>query len=94
MYECLFHATEVNCLKVMFTFICLCISAASCFYYRIQNNSCSKSLDFSQALVAHTCNPSNSGSRDQEDLGLENNSWDPILKKPIIKKGLVEWLKA
>jgi hypothetical protein len=45
-------------------------------------------------LVAHTCNPSNSGSRDQEDLGLANNSWDPILIKPIIRKGLVEWLKA
>jgi hypothetical protein len=47
--------------------------------------------------VAHTCNPSYSG-RDQEDLGLKpawaNSSRDPILKKPIIKIGLVEWLKV
>jgi hypothetical protein len=44
--------------------------------------------------VAHACNPSYSGGRDQEDqsskLTRENNSRDPILKK----KGLVEWLKA
>jgi hypothetical protein len=47
--------------------------------------------------VAHTCNPSFSGGRDQEDQGsksaLENSSQDPILKKAHHKKGLVEWLK-
>jgi hypothetical protein len=49
-----------------------------------------------QAPVAHACNPSYSGGRDQEHLGLKpgwaNSSPDPILKMPITKKGLVEWL--
>jgi hypothetical protein len=43
-----------------------------------------------QVLVAHTCNPSYSGGRDQEDLGWKPpwaNSWqDPISKKKPIKK--------
>jgi hypothetical protein len=56
-----------------------------------------------QAPVAHACNPSYSGGRDQEDLGSKlaqaNSSRDPILKKPYLektlhKKGLVEWLKV
>jgi hypothetical protein len=51
-----------------------------------------------QALVAHTCNPSYSGGRDQEDRSLkparENNFQDPISKKPITDKGLMEWLKV
>jgi hypothetical protein len=38
----------------------------------------------SQALVAHTCNPSYSGGRDQEDHSLKparaNSLRDPILK--------------
>jgi hypothetical protein len=47
-------------------------------------------------LVAHACNPSYSGSRDQEAHGLEpawaNSSGDPISKSPLQKKkkGLVE----
>jgi hypothetical protein len=50
-------------------------------------------------MVAHTCNPSYSGGRDQEDLSLkpaqENSLRDPILKIPNRrKKGLVEWLKV
>jgi hypothetical protein len=48
--------------------------------------------------VARTCNPSNSGGRDQKNHGLKpaqaNSSQDPISKTPITKKGLVEWLKA
>jgi hypothetical protein len=44
--------------------------------------------------VAHAYNPSYSGGRDQEDQGLKSaqaNNWqDPILKKYITKKGLVE----
>jgi hypothetical protein len=48
--------------------------------------------------VAHACNPSYSGGRDQEDHGLKpvqaNSSQDPILKNTITKIGLVEWLKA
>jgi hypothetical protein len=51
----------------------------------------------SQALVAHTCNPSYSGGREQEDHDLKpawaNSSQDPISKKPITKNGLIEWLK-
>jgi hypothetical protein len=49
----------------------------------------------SLALVAHTCNPSYSGSRDQEDRSLKpaqaNSVQDPIAKKLITKKGLVAW---
>jgi hypothetical protein len=53
----------------------------------------------SRTLVVHACNPSYSGSRDQEDCGLKparaNSSRDPTLKIPITKKkkgrgGLVE----
>jgi hypothetical protein len=48
--------------------------------------------------VAHSCNPRYSGGRDQEDQGSKpawgNSSNDPISKKPITKKGLVEWLKV
>jgi hypothetical protein len=45
---------------------------------------------FGRVPVAHDCNPSYSGSRDQEDLNLKP---DPILKN-LHKKGLVEWLKV
>jgi hypothetical protein len=42
-------------------------------------------------LVAHTCNPSYSGGRDQEDRGSKpargKSLLDPILKKPFTKKG-------
>jgi hypothetical protein len=42
-------------------------------------------------LVAHTYNPSYSGGRDQEDLGMKpaqaNSLRDPISKKLITKKG-------
>jgi hypothetical protein len=41
--------------------------------------------------VAHTCNPSYSGGRDQEDCGSKpawaNSLWDLILKKPFTEKG-------
>jgi hypothetical protein len=41
-------------------------------------------------LVAHACNPSYSGGRDQEDCSLKpawaNSSRDPISKIPITKK--------
>jgi hypothetical protein len=44
-----------------------------------------------QALVAHACNPSYSGGKDQEDHGLRpaqaNISRDPISKNPITKQG-------
>jgi hypothetical protein len=49
-------------------------------------------------MVAHTCNPSYSEGRDQEDRSLKpaqaNSLRDPILKKTHHKKGLVEWLKV
>jgi hypothetical protein len=48
--------------------------------------------------VAHACNPSYSGGRDQEDHGLKpaqaNSSARPYLEKTFHKKGLVEWLKV
>jgi hypothetical protein len=40
--------------------------------------------------VAHTCDPSYSGGRDQEDLSVKR----PYLEKPFMKIGLVEWLKV
>jgi hypothetical protein len=47
--------------------------------------------------MARACNPSYSGGRDQEDHSSKpaqaNNLQDPILKKTLHKKGLVEWLK-
>jgi hypothetical protein len=48
--------------------------------------------------VAHACNPSYSGGRDQEDLSSKpaqgNSSVRPYLEKTHHKKGLVEWLKV
>jgi hypothetical protein len=49
--------------------------------------------------VAHACNPSYSGSRDQEDRGSKpaqaNSSQHPNSKKPFTKKiGLEEWLEV
>jgi hypothetical protein len=45
---------------------------------------------FHQALVAHACNPSYSGSRDQEDCSLKlawaNSSGDPSSRTPSQKK--------
>jgi hypothetical protein len=51
-----------------------------------------------QVPVAHTCNPSYSGGRDQEDHNMKptqaNSSGDLSSKKTLHKKGLVEWLKV
>jgi hypothetical protein len=48
--------------------------------------------------VAHACNPSYSGGKDQEDCGWKpvqaNSSGDPILKNPSQKDGLVVWLEV
>jgi hypothetical protein len=48
------------------------------------------------ASVAHSCNPSNSGGRDQEDHGLRS-AWGNSLQDPISKmhniKRLTEWFK-
>jgi hypothetical protein len=61
-------------------------------------NVCNKKDKDSRGLVAHTCNPRYSGGRDQEDQSLKpawaNSSRDTILKQPITKKGLVEWLEV
>jgi hypothetical protein len=47
-------------------------------------------IGFNQAPLAHTCNPSYSGGRNQEDHGSKpaqaNSSCDPISKKSITKK--------
>jgi hypothetical protein len=34
----------------------------------MKNKACNKNYNFGQAQVGHTCNPSYSGGRDQEDL--------------------------
>jgi hypothetical protein len=48
--------------------------------------------------VAHACNPSYSGSRDQEDRGSKpsptNSSAKPYLKKSFTKISPVEWLRV
>jgi hypothetical protein len=48
----------------------------------------------SQMPVAHTCNPSYSGGKDQENCSSRptqrNSSKDPILKIANTKKGLME----
>jgi hypothetical protein len=50
-----------------------------------------KNLIWGQTPVAHTCNPSYSGGKDQEDRGSKpawaNGLRDPISKKRITKKG-------
>jgi hypothetical protein len=51
-----------------------------------------KNFELVEWLMAHTCNPSHSGIRDQEDHSLKpaqaNSSWNPILKK---KKTSQKW---
>jgi hypothetical protein len=48
--------------------------------------------------VAHTCNPSYSGGRDQDDCRFEASPGKqfmrPYLEKTFSKKELVEWLKV
>jgi ribosomal protein S21 len=55
-------------------------------------------MNASEALVAHTWNPSYSGGTDQEGWGSKpaqaNSSARPHLKKPFTKTGLVEQLKV
>jgi hypothetical protein len=47
----------------------------------------------SQVPVAHTCNPSYSGGRDQEDHG-SKPAHANSLRDPISKKSLVEGFKV
>jgi hypothetical protein len=46
--------------------------------------------------MVHTCNPSYSGGRDQEDRGSKparaNSSHETLSRKTQHKKGLLEWL--
>jgi hypothetical protein len=73
--------------------ITMVYNSTFCFLHDLRN---------SWALVAHTCNPSYSGGRDQEDHNLKpvwaNNSQDPISKISNTythkKQGLLEWLKV
>jgi hypothetical protein len=46
----------------------------------------------SQVLMAHTCNPSYSGDRDQEDLS-SKPAWANS-SQTLSQKGLVEWLEV
>jgi hypothetical protein len=58
-------------------------------YLGVQSQG-SRSSHFHWPLVAHACNPSYSGGKDQEDLickpAWANSSWDPISKNTITKK--------
>jgi hypothetical protein len=50
-----------------------------------------------QVPVAHVCNPSYSGGRDQEDRGskpVRANSSQVSISKYLTQKGLIEWLKV
>jgi hypothetical protein len=74
---------------------------AHAFFSNVRNTlTCpdSKNGLRSQAPVAHTCNPSYSGGRHQEDhdskLARTNSSARPYLEKTLHKKGLVDWLKV
>jgi hypothetical protein len=53
-----------------------------------------KTWNTGRVLVAHVCNPSYSGGRDQEALGSKpvwaNSSRDPVSKIPITKKGAAD----
>jgi hypothetical protein len=53
-------------------------------------------INFLKVLVAHAYNPSYSVCRDQEDCSLKpaeaNYFQNPIMKKTLHKKGLVQWL--
>jgi hypothetical protein len=55
-------------------------------------------MNWGWALVAHACNPTYLGGRDQEDRSSKpaqaNSARDPISKNPSQKIGLVEWLKV
>jgi hypothetical protein len=58
-------------------------------YFHIPSKG--QGLSMKWALVAHTCNPSYSGGRDQEDLGQTeptraNSSQDPSSKTPNTEK--------
>jgi hypothetical protein len=57
------------------------------FWEIIIGNWIIKKVGTTQAPVAHTCSPSYSGDRDQEDHSLKpvqgNSLRDPILKKPF-----------
>jgi hypothetical protein len=50
-----------------------------------------------QEPVAHACNPSYSGGRDQEDRGSKPAGqivFETLSQKSLHNKGLVEWLKV
>jgi hypothetical protein len=57
-----------------------------------------KISELSRVWMTHAYNPSYSGGRDQEDHSSKpawtNSSQDPISKKLITQKKLVEWLKV
>jgi hypothetical protein len=65
---------------------------------RVKREPTEEEKNLSWALVAHDCNPSYSGGRDQEDCSSKpawtNNSTRPYLKKPFTKIGLVGRLKV
>jgi hypothetical protein len=61
------------------------------YYSEVDKKNLKLKMIISQAPVAHTCRPSYSGDRDQEDHSSKpaqtNCSQDPISKIPNTKKG-------
>jgi hypothetical protein len=80
---CTYTLSDGYCISVCYLFNYFCWIHYQFFYV-------TKTLN-NWVPVAHTCNPSYSGGRDQEDHSLKsawaNSLWDPILKKPSQKKG-------
>jgi hypothetical protein len=59
------------------------------------NEAANESQLTGRALMAHACNPSYSGGRDQEDRGSKPTRANRVyLEKTYHKKQLMEWLKV
>jgi hypothetical protein len=56
-------------------------------------NQAQKNEHCNWALVAHACNPSYSGGRDQFEANPEQVVHKTLSQKYTFKKGLAEWLK-
>jgi hypothetical protein len=98
----LYKTVKVDCLKCLSPSINFrCLKDRNClllifglsepgYWIKISREwNLSKNILKIQGTVAHTCNPSYSGGRDQGDWGLKpipGSLWDPISKKPITKK--------
>jgi hypothetical protein len=86
-----------NEVKTMYLVIAHQKPEAAAYCSSVTEKGESKHQPHEPGAEAHTCNPSYSRGKDQEDHGLKsalaNSPRDPISKILNTKKGLVEWLK-